>query len=329
MRYSLYVDRIFFLHFGMNFLLLWLTACIGDLRPDKRRLAASAAAGSVYFLAVLLFLPGKPGFIPIFKTGILALGAAAMLRLAFGQKRGRELGRTAVLYLAAACALGGAVGTAHGIRTVVLSADAGGGLGTDGGSGTGDGEAAYGGLSAYGGETAYGNPGVRQAATPLSILLPSAAAAALGAGILCRERRRNRNPLWEVRIEDGGKEIQLTGLMDSGNSLYDPISGCPVCVLERAAAERFGLLDRADRFRLIPYHSVGKVHGLLPAAPVDTLYLFRDGQSLQRDHVMLAVGDGHLSAKNRYQMLLHPALLEEKKGENHDIESSDAGKDAV
>lgn len=323
MRYSLYVDRIFFLHFGMNFLLLWLTACIGDLRPDKRRLAASAAFGSVYFLAVLLFLPGKPGFIPIFKTGILALGAAAMLRLAFGQKRGRELGRTAALYLAAACALGGAVGTAHGIRIVVLSADAYSGLSTGGGG------AAYGGLSAYGGETAYGNSGVRQAATPISILVPSAAAAALGAGILCRERRRNRNPLWEVRIEAGGKEIQLTGLMDSGNSLYDPISGCPVCVLERAAAEKLGLLDRADRFRLIPYHSVGKVHGLLPAAPVDTLYLVREGQSLQRDHVLLAVGDGHLSAKNRYQMLLHPALLEEKKGENHDIESSDAGKDAV
>ena len=30
-----------------------------------------------------------------------------------------------------------------------------------------------------------------------------------------------------------------------------------------------------------------------------------------------------------YQMILHPALLEEKKGADHDIKSSDAGKSAV
>ncbi len=292
MRYSLYVDRIFFLHFGMNFLLLWLTACIGNLRPDKKRLAASAAAGSLYFLAVLLILPGKPGFVPILKTGMLAVGAAAMLQLSFGFGEARGLCRAAGLYLAVSCALGGAVGAACGIYDRLA--------------------------------------GTRSAGKNLfTVLFPSAAAAVLGAGLIRRERQREKDPLWTVRIRNGDREMTLTGLMDSGNGLYDPVSGAPVCILERAAAEKLGLLERAEGFRLIPYHSVGKLHGLLPAALTEELCLYRDGCRYRHRNVPVAVENGQLSGKKRYQMLLHPALLEEKKGENHDIESSDAGKDAV
>lgn len=290
MRYSLYVDRIFFLHFGMNFLLLWLTAGIGDLRPGKKRLAAAAAAGSAYFLAVLLLLPGGPGRVPIVKTGLLAAGAAAMLQLAFRFSNGRGLFRAVLLYLAASCALGGAVGAAYGLADALFGAA---------------------GRSLY------------------SVLLPSAAAAVLGTWILCRERRKRRDPLWTVRIRNGERELTLTGLMDSGNSLYDPVSGSPVCILERAAAEQLGLLERAAGFRLIPYRSVGKMHGLLPAAAVEELYLCREETQIRRRRVLLAVEEGPLSAKNRYRMLLHPALLEEKKGEDHDIEGGAAGKDAV
>ena len=292
MRYSLYVDRIFFLHFGMHFLLLWLTACIGNLRPDKRRLAASAAAGSLYFLAVLFLLPGKPGLVPILKTGMLAAGAVAMLQLAFGFREARGLCRAVELYLAVSCALGGAVGAAYGLYDRLA--------------------------------------GERDAGKNLfAVLLPSAAAAALGTGLIRWERRREKDPLWTVRIRNGDREMTLTGLMDSGNSLYDPFSGAPACILERAAAEELGLLERAEGFRLIPYHSVGKLHGLLPAALVEELHLYRDGRHIRQRNVPIAVENGRLSGKNRYQMLLHPALLEEKKGENHDIESSDAGKDAV
>lgn len=42
--------------------------------------------------------------------------------------------------------------------------------------------------------------------------------------------------------------------------------------------------------------------------------------------VTVAVRPGRLSRSGGYQMILHPALLEEKKGADHDIKSSDAGK---
>ena len=62
---------------------------------------------------------------------------------------------------------------------------------------------------------------------------------------------------------------------------------------------------------------------------VSELYLRKDGQEKKIADVTVAVGPGRLSRSGGYQMILHPALLEEKKGADHDIKSSDAGKSAV
>lgn len=65
------------------------------------------------------------------------------------------------------------------------------------------------------------------------------------------------------------------------------------------------------------------------AVIVDEMYLEKDGQEKRNGQVILAVSPEPLSASGSYQVILHPALLEEKKGANHDIKSSDAGKHAV
>ena len=117
--------------------------------------------------------------------------------------------------------------------------------------------------------------------------------------------------------------------MDSGNSLYDPFTGQPVCLVEKETAEKLGLLQKPEKIHIIPYHSIGKQHGLLQAEAVEEMYLEKDGQERRIKQVMLAVSPQRLSAAGRYQLILHPALLEGKKGENHDIESSDAGENAV
>ena len=88
-------------------------------------------------------------------------------------------------------------------------------------------------------------------------------------------------------------------------------------------------MEKPEQFRIIPYHSVGKQRGLLQAAAVEEVRLYRAGQERVRKRVLIAVSEERLSQSGRWQMLLHPAILEEEKGEDHDIESSDAGKDAV
>ena len=116
--------------------------------------------------------------------------------------------------------------------------------------------------------------------------------------------------------------------MDSGNSLFEPISKRPVCVVHKSVIENLGLRRKPERFRAIPYHSVGKQHGLLNGWMIECMKIQWEGQKHTLDQVVLAESS-QLSEKGDYQMLLHPALLEEKKGEHHDFESCNAGKDAV
>lgn len=164
-------------------------------------------------------------------------------------------------------------------------------------------------------------------ALPVSLLCIAAAAA--GLLMIASERRRSRSPLWKVSFGRNGKRFAGTGLLDSGNGLYDPYTGRPVCILDPSEAARLGLSDKNEPLHLIPYHCVGKSHGLMRAVIADEMYLEKQGQEKRIGQVTIAISPEPLSASGAYQILLHPALLEEKKGANHDLKSSDAGKHAV
>ena len=92
--------------------------------------------------------------------------------------------------------------------------------------------------------------------------------------------------------------------------------------MDEETAKKLGI-STEKAVRLIPYHSIGRAHGLLRAVTVSELYLRKDGQEKKIADVTVAVGPGRLSRSGGYQMILHPALLEEKKGADHDIKSSD------
>ncbi len=163
------------------------------------------------------------------------------------------------------------------------------------------------------------------------ILTLSAVTAAGGILFLRRERKKRKNPVCRVRLCKDGREMEITAFWDSGNGLYDPLTHRPVCVAEKAVLDRMGLFARPEKLRVIPYHSIGKDHGMLYAAELDRMYVKRGGQEIEKRHVLIAASEQKLSAQGGCRMLLHPALLEEKKGEkqNYDTQSRDAGKDAV
>lgn len=284
MQYSLYVDRIFFLHFIMNFLLLLLTAKLASCQLHWKRMLGAAAAGALFFLVILLIPAGKiPGMWGLKNAASLLAGLAG-LQLAFGFRKWESLIRAAFFYVLSACVLGGILGAWYG-RGKPLSL--------------------------------------------VKILVSASCAVFFLLGLIARERRKRKNLLWQVEVKTKSRRVAGAALLDSGNSLYDPFTGRPVCLVEKEMAEMLGLLRRPEKIHIIPYHSIGKQHGLLQAEAVEEMYLEKDGQERRIKQVMLAVSPQRLSAAGRYQLILHPALLEEKKGENHDIESSDAGENAV
>lgn len=140
----------------------------------------------------------------------------------------------------------------------------------------------------------------------------------------------------------GTKKVTVEALIDSGNSLVEPISGKPVSVVEEwVVQELWGEEERL--YRAIPYHSIGKAKGILEGYLLPELYVELDGvRKVFRDSY-IAVSPEKISASDvpeaeSVKMIMNPRLLTEAKSgrpirgqneRNYDTESGDTGKTAV
>lgn len=125
----------------------------------------------------------------------------------------------------------------------------------------------------------------------------------------CRLGKTGGRKVHKVNITLSDRSIELRALEDSGNTLFDPISGSSVLIasadtllpLFPDCAEALMLIDPADqltalttrygeRFRLIPYTAVGTRNGMLTAFRPDLLVI--DGKI--RDDIVTAVSTSHI-----------------------------------
>ena len=96
-----------------------------------------------------------------------------------------------------------------------------------------------------------------------------------------------------VTIDHNGMKVSLTALVDTGNTLRDPVSGMPVLVVEDAVARQLLQLSaeqvahpvetlamaRKPGLRLIPYSAVGQQAGLLLGIRADRVQI--DGKDVE------------------------------------------------
>lgn len=115
-----------------------------------------------------------------------------------------------------------------------------------------------------------------------------------------------------VQITHAGRQVCLTALRDSGNTLRDPISGEPVLVISAEAARDLTGLEREQLacpletlsrrpvpgLRLIPYQAVGLSGGLLLAMRMQEV---RIGQ--RKQSAVVAFAPEGLGKSERYQAL--------------------------
>lgn len=113
----------------------------------------------------------------------------------------------------------------------------------------------------------------------------------------------------KVKLPDGQNRVQtFTGLVDTGNGLREPISGQPVCLMEKENFEKL-YPEGLPGLRMIPFRSVGCSKGILPGYPVAELTIEADGEKISPGQVYIGVSENILSVQGNYQILLHPALL--------------------
>lgn len=138
----------------------------------------------------------------------------------------------------------------------------------------------------------------------------------LGAGcyegirLLVLHRRRSEESCRVTLYGADGRSVQVEGLVDTGNSLKEPISGRPVAVLEKKVWEELYPTEAPPGMRVIPYHSVGKSAGILTGYPVKSMEIELGGIRRICEDVYIAIWQERLSETGAYGILLQPSMFE-------------------
>ncbi|MBR6770806.1 MAG: sigma-E processing peptidase SpoIIGA [Lachnospiraceae bacterium] len=115
----------------------------------------------------------------------------------------------------------------------------------------------------------------------------------------------------KVRLCGYGREMEVEALIDTGNSLREPISGKPVSIVDKEVLDRFPELRIPEKLKVIPYHSVGKTNGIMEGYEIPELLVKISGESIPWQGAVVAISKNGISADRRYQMILHPDLCKE------------------
>lgn len=117
--------------------------------------------------------------------------------------------------------------------------------------------------------------------------------------------------LYNVTLFCEGSEYKMRGLLDTGNSLVEPISKKAVCIVGREALEGMQKEFQPQKFRVIPYHSVGKENGILCGFEMDRLIIDTDERKVIIEKPMIGISEVPVGSLSTYQMILQPELLRE------------------
>ena len=143
------------------------------------------------------------------------------------------------------------------------------------------------------------------------------------AGLL-RENAVRKKIMQQVTVRIAESEWNLRALIDTGNSLNDPVTGWPVAVLSKEASEKVKRKCDSEQFEkitAIPYRTAGRTGVMFGLRPES---LTVNGQSITE--IVLGFSEKNFApwrGTEKYDLLLHQQFLEGEEqdyGEKYDNE---------
>ncbi len=129
--------------------------------------------------------------------------------------------------------------------------------------------------------------------------------------ITVRKRKENCLRTVAIYVPRLNQELRIQALLDTGNHLADPISKAPVCLISAKLAGQISSVFMPEKYHAIPFQSVGRDRGILNAYELPELTIDDHGQSIRKEHVIVAICNTGIPEESIYQMILHPRLLED------------------
>lgn len=113
-----------------------------------------------------------------------------------------------------------------------------------------------------------------------------------------------------LHVYIGGHHFRFKALVDTGNRLYEPLTGKPVCLIEYA-----GLKSHIHKTSfipvqwVIPYHTIGKSNGMLWGFTADEVIFQNHWQKIRKSGCIIAIYPKKISKSGDVCAIIHPDIL--------------------
>lgn len=294
MRQVVYLDEVLIVNLAMNLTALWLTSRFTGNKQSFARLLAGAAVGCIYVFLVLW-----PGFDLMLHFFAKILASTLMVLVAFGFANVKGfVRRLGYFFLSSFCLGGIALGLHYLWQTTTSDLE----------------------------NRLLGDFNKWAVLTGTIVIAMILGHWGVRKWLKLSVQMTTRIPL---TITLWGKKVSVSALVDTGNQLIDPLSQHPVIIIEYQAlkdvlpTELCGILSSgtednilslsntpyANRVRLIPFHSLGRDHGMLLGIRPDEIEIQLKDRIQKTTNVVVGVYPKQLSPEASYHALLHPELL--------------------
>lgn len=121
-------------------------------------------------------------------------------------------------------------------------------------------------------------------------------------------KKKKSQRFYRVCMKSGGQELWIVALMDTGNSLREPISGKPVAVIEEDIFNTLEGVRLPEKLKMIPYRSVGRSNGIMEGYELPEIRICAEDEEICEQKVIVGISKTKVSTDGRYQMILHPDM---------------------
>lgn len=145
-----------------------------------------------------------------------------------------------------------------------------------------------------------------------------------------KKEKQKQDQYYQVQLVYKKRKLDLVGFYDTGNCLRHWLTKQPVVVAEgKYIEELFSEEEKEDisaymqagldrkilkrvstaRLTIIPYHSLGKSHGILIGITLDNVIIKKGNQKKENPNTIVALYEEKISVDGEYHMILHGDLL--------------------
>lgn len=117
---------------------------------------------------------------------------------------------------------------------------------------------------------------------------------------------RTRSSSCEVLLINSERQIKIKAIIDTGNRLFDDITGKPVSIITRQIANELWKELPESGLRYIPYRTIEGNGGVLPLLMVEKVCLYQE-REIWLSKVLIAICENDI-CKGEYEMILNPSV---------------------